>query len=62
LLISNGGLGCGITRTILTSVFGRYGQITNIIMLPDKPFSVLSYQTVTDAKQAYDNIHAIELI
>ena len=62
LLIGNGGLGCGITRTILTSVFNRYGQITDIIMLPNKPFSVLSYETVADAMQAYNNIHGAELL
>lgn len=62
LLIGNGGLGCGITRIILTSVFNRYGQITNIIMLPNKPFSVLSYQSVADAIQAYNNVHGAELL
>ena len=62
LLIGNGGLICGVDRNFLLQLFGKYGNIQSLYMIPGKEFAVLSYQNKDEAIDAFKNIHGCPLV
>ena len=52
LFIGNGGMLCGVSREQILGLFAVHGLISELIMLPRKSFSFLSYQTVCTARNA----------
>ncbi|XP_058041787.1 alkylated DNA repair protein alkB homolog 8 isoform X1 [Ahaetulla prasina] len=62
LVIANGGLGNGVGRCQLHSVVEECGQVENILMPPNKPYSFVQYGRTADSKQAYDSLNGKELI
>lgn len=56
LFIGNGGMLCGISRENVLSLFNKYGKITNLVLLPKKSYSLLSYKNTESAKHAFDEM------
>ena len=52
LFVGNSGMLCGYTRERLLTMFKPYGQVIELIMIPKKSFSFLSYSHIDSAKQA----------
>ena len=52
LFVGNSGMLCGYTRERLLTMFKPYGQVIELIMIPKKSFSFLSYSCIDSAKQA----------
>ena len=61
LMVGNGGLGNGVSRNELKPLFSQYGQLTDIVMLPRKPYSVICYTSVQEATMAYEKLQAWQL-
>lgn len=61
IFIGNGGLGCGIQRELLMNIFGFYGPLENILMLPDRPYSFVVYKYIEDATKAMASINGEKL-
>ncbi len=61
ILISNGGLICGIERNHLLAWFGIYGPIESLLMVPGKSFSLISFKTVEESIKAFDGVHGKSL-
>ncbi len=61
LIVGNGGLGNGVSRDNLKPLFSQYGQLTDIVMLPGKPYSVICYSSIHEAISAYENLQACQL-
>ena len=62
LVIGNGGLICGMERDTLLRLFGKYGHIQSLYMIPGKEFALLSYSAVAEAVDAYNNINGYQLV
>ncbi|XP_033631422.1 alkylated DNA repair protein alkB homolog 8-like [Asterias rubens] len=61
LIVGNGGLGNGVSRDDLKPLFSQYGQLTDVVMLPGKPYSVICYSSIHEAISAYENLQAWQL-
>ena len=61
LIVGNGGLGNGVSRDDLKPLFSQYGQLTDVVMLPGKPYSVICYSWIHEAISAYENLQAWQL-
>ena len=61
LVVGNGGLICGMDRNSLLTLFGKFGHIQSLFMIPGKEFSLLSYRTKNEAIDAYNNLHGCPL-
>ena len=57
LVVGNGGLICGMDRDSLFRLFGRYGRVESLYMIPGKEFALLSFKNESEAIEAYDHIH-----
>lgn len=57
LLVGNGGLMCGTERNHLVNLFGRFGTIKQIAMLPSRSYSFVTFEKTMEAKAAFDMIH-----
>lgn len=57
LVIGNGGLICGMDRSTLLRLFGRYGNVKSLYMIPGKEFALLSFQTKLEAVAAHKSLH-----
>ncbi|XP_038055354.1 alkylated DNA repair protein alkB homolog 8-like [Patiria miniata] len=61
LIVGNGGLGNGVSRNDLKPLFSQYGQLTDIVMLPGKPYSIICYASVEEAVKAHDCLQGWQL-
>lgn len=57
LVVGNGGLLCGMNRSSLLGLFGKYGTVKSLCMIPGKEFALISFKTKSDATEAYGAIH-----
>ena len=57
LLVKNGGLMCEVKRQDLVNVFGKYGKLEDLVMLPGKSYSYALFSDVTGARNAMENIN-----
>ncbi|XP_029458309.1 alkylated DNA repair protein alkB homolog 8 [Rhinatrema bivittatum] len=53
LVIANGGLGNGMNRQQLREILEVFGLVEALLMPPNKPYSLVKYGTVEEAKKAY---------
>eukprot|EP00794_Sanderia_malayensis_P018979 gene18979-20886_t len=61
ILISNGGLICGMERCHLLKCFGNFGQIEHLTMIPGRSYSLVSFKSLEDAAKAFREIHGQSL-
>lgn len=47
----------GITQEMIFEVFGKYGEIENIVMVPEKSFSFVEFKLLNDAEVAYEKVN-----
>lgn len=52
LFIGNGGVLCGVNREELLELFNEYGHVTDLVLLPKKSFSFISYADLHSAQKA----------
>ncbi|XP_070553831.1 tRNA (carboxymethyluridine(34)-5-O)-methyltransferase alkbh8-like [Ptychodera flava] len=57
IFVANGGLGNGIQRRDLEKIFSHFGKLTQILMLPEKPYSFVSFNDENEAGKAVDHLH-----
>ena len=57
LLVGNGGLMCGIERNHLADLFGRFGTVKEIVMLPKRSYSFLTFEKTMEARAAFNILH-----
>ena len=57
LLVGNGGLMCGVERNHLVNLFGRFGTIKQVLMLPERSYSFVTFDKTMEAKTAFEMIH-----
>lgn len=43
------------------SIFSCYGEIDDIIMLPQKPYAFVCFSNVEDALEAYNNLNGFQV-
>ncbi|KAG9283872.1 hypothetical protein AMEX_G2701 [Astyanax mexicanus] len=53
LVVSNGGLGNGVSREVLLEVLKEGGAVESLLMPPNKPYSYITYASVEDAQNAH---------
>ena len=58
ILVCNAGLTTGSTYEELAELFEKYGYLENLILLPDKSYSFVTFSEVEDASKAYREVHA----
>ena len=58
LFVGNGGMLCQRTRQQLLTLFSTEGRVTNLVMIPNKSYSFLSYATLSCAQQAVQVLNA----
>ena len=57
LFIGNSGMLCGYTREKILTLFKPFGNITELIMIPKKSFSFLSYTNIESSSVAIKNLN-----
>lgn len=57
LVVGNGGLSNGVEREQLWSVFAKYGNITDIVMKPGKPYAFVSFSNTDEAILAANELN-----
>ncbi|XP_051842883.1 alkylated DNA repair protein alkB homolog 8 isoform X2 [Antechinus flavipes] len=62
LVIANGGLGNGVSRTQLLRVLERCGSVEALLMPPNKPYSFVRYRTKEESKRAYATLNGKEMV
>ena len=58
ILVCNAGFTTGSTYEELAELFGKYGYLEDLILLPDKSYSFVTFSEVADASKAYEEVHA----
>ncbi|KAL6462412.1 hypothetical protein MHYP_G00288340 [Metynnis hypsauchen] len=53
LVVSNGGLGNGVSRELLLEVLKEGGTVESLLMPPNKPYSYVTYASVEDGQSAH---------
>ncbi|XP_072515951.1 LOW QUALITY PROTEIN: tRNA (carboxymethyluridine(34)-5-O)-methyltransferase ALKBH8 [Salminus brasiliensis] len=53
LVVSNGGLGNGVSREALLEVLKEGGAVESLLMPPNKPYSYVTYASVEDGQNAH---------
>ncbi|ELU01726.1 hypothetical protein CAPTEDRAFT_156565 [Capitella teleta] len=61
LLIANGGLGNSVSRDMLEKVFKPCGSILDIVMVPGKPYSFVTFSDLSEAQSAVQSLQGTEL-
>ena len=61
IVVGNGGLGNNVQRSELFEIFSKYGDIADIITLPEKSFAFVCFKKLDQAIKAYDGIQGQEL-
>ncbi|KFO72904.1 Alkylated DNA repair protein alkB 8, partial [Cuculus canorus] len=61
LVISNAGLGNGMSRHQLLRIVEEYGLVETLLMPPNKPYSFVKYGTTEEAKKAFDALNGKEV-
>lgn len=56
LFIGNGGMLCGVSREDILMLFKKYGHITDLLLLPKKSYSLISFDNADSARQAFDSM------
>nr|XP_056714571.1 alkylated DNA repair protein alkB homolog 8 [Euleptes europaea] len=62
LVVANGGLGNGVSRSQLLDVVEECGSVEALLMPPNKPYSFVKYGLVEDCKRAYDTLNGKEIM
>jgi len=57
LVVANVGLSNGIAREQLWSLFAKYGNITDIVMKPCKPYAFISFSSCDEAMRAVNELN-----
>ncbi|KAI4889438.1 hypothetical protein NFI96_021260 [Prochilodus magdalenae] len=53
LVVSNGGLGNGVSREVLLEVLREGGAVETLLMPPNKPYAYVTYASVEDGQRAH---------
>ncbi|XP_036414242.1 alkylated DNA repair protein alkB homolog 8 [Colossoma macropomum] len=53
LVVSNGGLGNGVSRELLLEVLKEGGTVESLLMPPNKPYAYVTYASVEDGQSAH---------
>ncbi|XP_067663773.1 alkylated DNA repair protein alkB homolog 8-like [Haliotis asinina] len=53
LCVNNAGLDNGLTQQEVCDLFSKHGQVTEIIMLPQKPYCFVCFSLTDDAQKAF---------
>ncbi|XP_013420002.2 alkylated DNA repair protein alkB homolog 8 [Lingula anatina] len=61
LFVANAGLGNGVSRDDVDSIFNWFGEIADIVMLPEKPYAFVEYTSVDAAVAACQAMHGRKL-
>lgn len=61
LLVGNGGLMNGVDRIFIVKLFKMFGMVEQVIMVPQRSYSFVTFTNVNDAKSAMDNINGRSL-
>ena len=56
LFIGNGGMLCGVCREDLLKLLTLHGSVTELVMLPNKSYSVVSFENTNSAEQAFQTL------
>ncbi|XP_044524997.1 alkylated DNA repair protein alkB homolog 8 [Gracilinanus agilis] len=62
LVVANGGLGNGVSRTQLLNIFERCGSVEALLMPPNKPYSFVRYRTKEESQKAYVTLNGKEMV
>ncbi|XP_043847157.1 alkylated DNA repair protein alkB homolog 8 [Dromiciops gliroides] len=62
LVVANGGLGNGVSRTQLLRALERCGSVEALLMPPNKPYSFVRYRTKEESKKAYVTLNGKEMV
>ncbi|XP_036598644.1 alkylated DNA repair protein alkB homolog 8 isoform X1 [Trichosurus vulpecula] len=62
LVVANGGLGNGVSRTQLLRVLERCGFVEALLMPPNKPYSFVRYRMKEESKKAYATLNGKEMV
>lgn len=57
LMVGNGGLMCGVDRNQIVGLFQKFGNIERLLMFPERSFSFISFQTVSESLKAMEAVH-----
>ncbi|XP_048244026.1 alkylated DNA repair protein alkB homolog 8-like [Haliotis rufescens] len=57
LCVSNAGLDNGVTQQEVLDVFNKHGRVTEIIMLPQKPYCFVCFSRTSDAQEAFEAVN-----
>ena len=58
IVICNAGLTTGLTYEEIIEFFQKFGILENVLLLPDKSYSFITFCKVKAATQAYQEVHA----
>uniref|UniRef100_A0A4W3JDD6 tRNA (carboxymethyluridine(34)-5-O)-methyltransferase n=1 Tax=Callorhinchus milii TaxID=7868 RepID=A0A4W3JDD6_CALMI len=61
VIVTNGGLGNGVSREQLLEVLQVFGTVEALLMPPSKPYAFVTYGTVQEAREAYNSLNGREL-
>ncbi|XP_060065230.1 alkylated DNA repair protein alkB homolog 8-like [Ylistrum balloti] len=62
LCVNNAGLDSGVSRDEVQELFEVYGGVEDVIMMPQKPYAFVCYQTEEEAEKAYENLNGKTLV
>ncbi|XP_023364482.1 alkylated DNA repair protein alkB homolog 8 [Otolemur garnettii] len=62
LVVANGGLGNGVSRSQLLPVLEKCGPLDALLMPPNKPYSFARYKTTEESKRAYVTLNGREIV
>ena len=57
LMVGNGGLMCGTQRHHILNLFQKFGHVEQVVMLPRRSYSFVTYRSLDEAKSAMDRVH-----
>ncbi|XP_062842129.1 alkylated DNA repair protein alkB homolog 8 [Trichomycterus rosablanca] len=53
LVVSNGGLGNGVSRELLSDLLNEAGTVESLLMPPDKPYSYVTYTSLEESRATH---------
>ncbi|XP_075402660.1 tRNA (carboxymethyluridine(34)-5-O)-methyltransferase ALKBH8 isoform X1 [Tenrec ecaudatus] len=62
LVVANGGLGNGVSRSRVLPVLEQCGLVDALLMPPNKPYSFVRFKTTEESKKAYHTLNGKEIV
>ncbi|KAJ8298479.1 hypothetical protein KUTeg_025010 [Tegillarca granosa] len=61
LCVNNAGLDNGMSVDEVDSIFSPYGELDDIILLPQKPYAFVCFSNTENALEAYNNLNGFQI-